>query len=68
MDSLASRDFDHVLAKEANLLSRVLSQCDPAADEIDLSLLEHITPIEWDNVVLYRQYILDRKLVRSAAP
>jgi hypothetical protein len=39
-------------------------QCDPAANGIDLSLLEHVSPIEWDNVVLYRQYILDRKLVR----
>jgi hypothetical protein len=26
--------------------------------------LEHVNPIEWDNVVLYGQYILDRKLVR----
>ena len=32
--------------------------------EFDLSLLEHVSPIEWDNVVLYGQYILDRKLVR----
>ena len=43
---------------------RVLSQCDPAANGIDLSLLEHVSPIEWDNVVLYGQYVLDRKLVR----
>ena len=28
------------------------------------SLLEHVSPIEWYNVVLYGQYILDRKLVR----
>jgi hypothetical protein len=26
--------------------------------------VEHVSPIEWDNVVLYGQYILDRKLVR----
>ena len=45
-------------------ISRVLSECDPIANGIDLSLLEHISPIEWDNVVLYGQYILDRKLVR----
>ena len=44
--------------------SRVLSQCDPVANGIDLSLLEHVSPIEWDNVVLYGQYIIDRKLVR----
>ena len=45
-------------------ISRVLSECDPLANGIDLSLLEHVSPIEWDNVVLYGQYILDRKLVR----
>jgi TnpA family transposase len=46
-------------------ISRVLSECDPLANGIDLSLLEHVSPIEWDNVVLYGQYILDRKLVRQ---
>jgi TnpA family transposase len=45
-------------------ISRVLSECDPIANGIDLSLLEHVSPIEWDNVVRYGQYILDRKLVR----
>jgi Tn3 transposase DDE domain len=45
-------------------ISRVLSECDPIANGVDLSLLEHVSPIEWDNVVLYGQYILDRKLVR----
>ena len=42
-------------------VSRVLSECDPLANGIDLSMLEHVSPIEWDNV----QYILDRKLVRQ---
>jgi len=49
---------------QAREISRVLSQCDPDGNGIDLSLLEHVSPIEWDNVVLYGQYILDRKLVR----
>jgi hypothetical protein len=49
---------------QAREISRVLSQCDSAGNEIDLSLLEDVSPIEWDNVVLYGQYILDRKLVR----
>jgi hypothetical protein len=34
-------------------ISRVLSECDPLANRIDLCLLEHVSPIEWDNVVLY---------------
>jgi hypothetical protein len=29
-----------------------------------VSLLEHVSPIEWDNVVLYGQYVLDRERVR----
>ena len=49
---------------QAREISRVLSLCDPVGNGVDLSLLEHVSPIEWDNVVLYGQYILDRKLVR----
>jgi len=50
-------------------LRQPLSQCDPTvANGIDLSLLERRSPIEWDNVVLYGQYILDRKLVRRCHP
>jgi hypothetical protein len=41
-----------------------MSQRDPLANGVDTSLLEHVSPIEWDNVVLYGQYVLDRKLVR----
>ena len=33
---------------------------------LDLSLLEHISPIGWDNVLLYGQYTLDRSLIRPA--
>jgi len=49
---------------QAREISWAVSQGAPAADGIDLSLLDHVSPIEWDNVVLYGQYILDRKLVR----
>jgi TnpA family transposase len=49
---------------QAREISRVLSHCDPIDNGVDLNLLEHVSPIEWDNVVLYGQYILDRKLVR----
>jgi hypothetical protein len=31
---------------------------------INVSLLEHISPIEWDNVILYGEYVLNRDLVR----
>jgi len=49
---------------QAREISWAVSQGDPAADGVELSLLDHVSPIEWDNVVLYGQYVLDRKLVR----
>jgi hypothetical protein len=45
-------------------ISRVLSQRDLLANGVDTALLEHVSTIDWDNVVLYHQYILDRKFVR----
>ena len=31
---------------------------------VELSLLQHVSPIEWDNIVLYGEYVLNRRLVR----
>jgi len=45
-------------------ISQSLGQCNPLTNGVDTSLLEHDSPIEWANVVLYDQYVLDRKLVR----
>ena len=33
---------------------------------IELSLLRHVSPIEWDNIVLYGEYALNRRLVRRS--
>ena len=41
---------------------------DLVANGIDLSLLEHVSPIEWDNVVLYGQYILTGSSSAGAVP
>jgi len=49
---------------QAKEISRVLQSHDLEADGVDGSLLEHVSPIEWDNVILYGQYIVDRSLVR----
>jgi len=32
--------------------------------DLDFSLLEHVSPIEWDNIVLYGEYVVDRKLIK----
>ena len=40
--------------------------CQPKEDKekIDVKLLNHVSPIEWENVILYGQYVLDRAQVR----
>ena len=36
-----------------------------APDDLNFELLSHISPIGWDNVLLYGEYQLNRSLVRS---
>lgn len=36
----------------------------PANASVDLAMLEHISPIGWDNIVLYGEYVLNRSLVK----
>ena len=43
---------------------RTMLSGDLAQEGIDATLIQHISPIEWDNVILYGQYVLDRALVR----
>ena len=45
-------------------MSRVIRTADPQRHGIELSLLRHVSPIEWDNIVLYGEYVLNRRLVR----
>jgi len=33
-------------------------------DEICLKMLPHVSPIGWDNLILYGEYVLDRSLIR----
>jgi hypothetical protein len=49
------------LAKE---ISRVLKMGIPEGEDIDISLLEHVSPIEWENVILYGQYVLNLDDIR----
>ena len=52
-----------VIYWQAKEISRVVRWCTPEDDKIDVALLEHISPIEWDNVILYDQYVLGRAQV-----
>lgn len=51
---------------QANEISECLSNRNPQKSGLDLGCLEHVSPIEWDNVVLYGEYRLDRNLIRPA--
>ena len=55
-----------VIYWQAKEISRVVRWCRPkeGGETIDVTLLGHVSPIEWDNVILYGQYILDRAQVR----
>jgi TnpA family transposase len=44
-------------------IDRVLAVCDPELAGLDLELLTHISPIQWENVLLYGEYTLDRSRV-----
>ena len=48
---------------QAKEISRVILEGDSDAAGVDLSLLEHISPVRWENVILYGEYILNRALV-----
>jgi TnpA family transposase len=49
---------------QAKEIDRVLNECDPEGQGINIALLEHISPIEWENVILYGEYVINRDLIR----
>jgi TnpA family transposase len=49
---------------QAKEINRVILEGEPERAGIDLTLLEHISPIGWENVILYGEYILNRNLVK----
>jgi hypothetical protein len=49
---------------QVNEINRAILDCDPVGNEIDIQLIEHISPIAWDNGILYGEYVIDEKLVR----
>jgi TnpA family transposase len=49
---------------QAKEISRIVKEHNPEEAGIDLSLLAHISPIEWSNVILYGEYKLNRNLVK----
>ncbi len=51
---------------QAKEIERVVSETDLSSEGVDVGLLEHVSPIEWENVLLYGEYIIDRRRIRVA--
>ena len=49
---------------QAREINRVVMECDPEGNGINLKLMEHTSPITWDNVILYGEYFLDQNLIK----
>ena len=54
-----------VINWQAKELNRVILECAPQKAGVDLDLLEHISPIGWENIVLYGEYVLNRNLIKG---
>jgi len=50
---------------QAKEIHRIILEGNPEEASVDLSLLEHISPVGWDNVLLYGEYVLDQDLVQT---
>jgi len=48
---------------QANEINTVVNNIKPE-DDLDTSLLKHISPISWDNIIFYGEYVLNSNLVR----
>lgn len=53
-----------IIYLQAKEINRVFLECDPEGNDINLNLVEHISPITWDNVILYGEYRLHIDLVK----
>ena len=49
---------------QAKEINKVVIESYPEDSSIDLSLMEHISPIAWNNVILYGEYVLNPNLVK----
>jgi len=45
-------------------INRVINEYKPGEAGIDLALLEHVSPIAWNNVILYGDIIINKKLIK----
>ncbi len=53
-----------VIFWQAREITGLLKKHDPTAEQFNPSLISHISPIGWDNVILYGEYRLDPRLIK----
>jgi len=56
--------LDCIVYWQAKEIDGAVAEGNPEEEEIDTSLLGHVSPIEWDNVLLYGEYVIDPRLIR----
>jgi TnpA family transposase len=50
---------------QANEITNIIKTYGHELDESCLAMLPHVSPIGWDNVILYGEYVLDRSLIKE---
>jgi len=50
--------LDSIIYWQAKEISKVINECKPENSDIGLSLIEHVSPIGWDNVIVKYMQIL----------
>jgi hypothetical protein len=45
-------------------MKRTIDEHGQHLDELTLSMLAHVSPVSWDNVLLYGEYVVDKSLIR----
>jgi TnpA family transposase len=49
---------------QAKEINRIINECGDQLDPACLAMLPHVSPIGWDNVILYGEYVVDKRLIK----
>ncbi len=54
----------NIIYWQAKEISRIVKEYNPEEADVGISLLAHISPIAWSNVIIYGDYKLNKELVK----
>ena len=49
---------------QAKEIAKIIDELGQELDKKCLAMIPHVSPIGWDNVILYGEYILDKSLIK----